>query len=395
MIIATSPEIVFDKISTINNSETKLKNQCLNVANAPPTSNTIIALRSLQSVVPRQAPDIFLMDMSEDQPRGTIRKIDITPNFSVSPNGELIAYLASTVTNGEVTQRDLIIANGNFQTQNSISWDDQWDSILGWTTYQKIIISSTLESIPKPPISYVLIDPLSNRQQAIRLNISDFLDKSLYDLPYWDGWYGLLIDPTLKLAVYPRQSKVNKEMFTYALWDLSNNKTLFSLENIFSAFSNFKDTYPRPSWSIDGTQFTFVGEREEDVPIKFELFLVDRDGDIEQLTNLSSVGYVSPSSHSWSSDNSHIAFFLFPPQAGGFEHANIALVNINTLDVTDLCLSVNFQDFAPIWSPNGTQFLIVDKQEKKPPLVLLVDIVENVVFPIAEDVEPIGWMVKP
>lgn len=392
----TPPEIVFNKISTANNSETKLNNQCLNVTNGPPTSNSIIVLRSLQDVVAHQAPDIILVDMSDGQLKETIQKTQITPNFAVSANGKLIAYEASTIKDGEVTQLDLIIANGNFQTQNSIPWDDQWDSILGWTTDQKVIISSsTLESASKPPVSYVLVDPLNGRQQAIHLRISDFLDKSLYDLPYWGGWYGLLIDPTLKLAVYPRQSNVNKEMYTYALWDLASNETVFSLENIFSAFSNFNDTFPVPSWSTDGTQFAFVGEKEEVVPTKFELFLVNREGDIEQLTNLSDIAYVWPSSHSWPSDNNHIAFFLSPPQEAVNGNANVAILNANTLEVTDLCLSVNFQDFAPIWSPNGKQFLIVDSYEKDHQRVLLIDVEKNVVFPIAEDVEPIGWMIKP
>ncbi|MEP6895948.1 MAG: hypothetical protein ABI986_10110, partial [Chloroflexota bacterium] len=215
------------------------------------------------------------------------------------------------------------------------------------------------------------------------------------------GWYGLSINPNLKLAVYPRQSNVNKDMYTYALRDISSSKTMFSLEKVFSAFLTFiKSSAAMPSWSIDGTQFAFVGTHQDQVvpPIKFELFLVNQDGDIEQLTNLSSVGYVWPSSHSWSADNSHIAFFLSPPQAGGFENANIAIVNTNTLEVTDFCLSIGLHGSGGatlVWSPDGKQFLVVDGYKEGHQRVLLIDIEKHIVFPIAEDAEPIGWMVKP
>lgn len=387
-----TPEIVFNKISIPRGLEAKLSSKCLDVTDAPPVSNSFIVLRSLKDYVPRQAPDIILIDMSEERPREIIQKINITSNFSVSPNRELIAYMASTFNDGEVTDVDLIIANGNFQIQNTFPWDDKWSSILGWTTDQKIIILLTPDAIPKPPVSYVLVDPLNGRQETIYLSIPDFLDKSLYDLPYWDGWFGLLINPNLEFAVYPRQSNANKEMHTYALWDISSNKTVLSLENIFSAFSSF-NTFPKPYWTTDGTQFSFVSHKEDTSSLaKFELFLVSREGNIDQLTDLSDIAYVQPSFHSWSPDNSLIAFFLTP---SGLNYANVAIVSTNNHDVVDLCLSINFQEPPPIWSPSGKQFLVVDKYEEGHKRVLLVDVEKNIVYLVANDAEPIGWMVKP
>ena len=391
-----SSEIVLNKIPIANNSKIKLNNQCINITNVSPVSNSIIVLRSLKNTVPHEAPDIILMDMSEAQPRETIQKTGITPNFAVSPNGELIAYLASTITNGEVTQLDLVIADGNFQTQNSIPWDDQWHLILGWTADQKVIISSSRTETTSPSfVSYILIDPINGEQQAVQLSISDFIDESLYDAPYWENWYGILMDPTFKWAVYPKQSTVNAEMYTYALWNISSNKPMFSLEKVFSSSWFFIHASPMPSWSIDGKQLAFVGQRQDEPSGEYELFLVNVNGDIKRLTNLSSIGYVWPSFHSWSPDNNYIAFFISPPQAGGLNDANVAMINARTFEVIDLCLSVGLYDSVPIWSPDGKQFLIVDKHEKDNQRVLLVDIEEKVVFPIAENVEPIGWMTKP
>lgn len=388
----TLSEIILNKITPANSSEARLSNQCLNITNVPPASNSIIALRSLVGVVPGQTPDIILIDMSEEQLKESTQKINITPNFAVSPDGELIVYLASTITNG-VTQLNLIIANGNFQTINSIPWNDHWSRILGWTADQKIIVSSSrTETISPSFVSYTLIDPISGGQQSFHLGISDFIDGSLYDAPYWESWYGVLVDPTLKWAVYPKQSNVNAEMYTYALWDISNNKSVFDLEKIFSSFWFFINASPMPSWSSDGGQFAFVGQHQDESPGEIELFSVNVNGDILQLTNLSSIGYVLPSFHSWSPDNSLIAFSITPR---GSDVGNIAIVNAVTLDVTDLCLSINVQEPPPIWSPNGKQFLVVDRYDEGHQRVLLVDIEKNIVFPVVADAEPIGWMVKP
>lgn len=112
---------------------------------------------------------------------------------------------------------------------------------------------------------------------------------------------------------------------------------------------------------------------------------------------LSTLGYVWPtfSSWNWSPDNNHIAFLVSPPNSGGTDDANLAIVDTDTLETIDMCLSVGVPELPPMWSPNGKQFLIVDNYEEDHQRVLLVDIEKNIVFPIAEDAEPIGWMTKP
>lgn len=389
------PKVVNSAIPNAHDPETKLINQCVKKSDVPPASNSIIVLRSLKDVVPRQAPDIILVDMSDGKLKETNQKINITPNYSVSPNGELIAYLASTIINEEVAQLNLIVANGDFQTQYSTQWDDSWSLILGWTTDQKVIISSIRTETSPSIVSYILVDPRNGSQQNIKFNISDFQDESLYDVPYWESWYGVLMNPTHNLAVYPKQSNANTEMYTYALWDVEGNSSIFSLEEIFSSSWFFIKASPMPSWSSDGNQFVFVGGSQDESPGVFELFIVHINGDIKQLTNLTHIGYIWPSLHSWSPDNKNIVFFMTPQQTKGSDSANVSLVNTDTLDVIDLCLSIGLSDTAPIWSPDEKHFLVVDKYENDHQQVLLVDIENDTVFPLAEDAEPIGWMVIP
>jgi len=391
---ATSFGIVIDKISPDNNSNIKLNNQCLKVADETSISNSIIVLRSLKDVQPRQASDIILIDMSKETPEKTTQKVEITPNFAVSSNGELIAYLASTISNEEVSSLDLVIANGDLQTQNSFSWYVEWGSILGWSADQRIIISSSKVGAKLPySTSYILVDPRNGDQQIVNLSISDFMDASTYDVPFWENWYGVLIDPTFMWGIYPKQSDISAEMYTYALWDITNNKPIVSLEKVSNSPWNFIKASPMPDWSRDGKQFAFTSQIQ-DSPGRYELFSVNTNGDIAQLTNLSNVGYIWPSFHSWSPNNSKIAFYVSRLRTGGANKANAVLINTNTLDVIDLCLSSAFQT-NPIWSPDGKQFLVTDIDAEGHQRILLIDIENHSVFPLIEDAEIIGWMVKP
>ncbi len=316
--------------------------------------------------------------MSEDPLRQTIQRINITPEHSVSPTGERIAYLASTIVNGEVTQVNLDIANGDFQIQNSIPYEDQWYGILGWTADEKVIISTKTEETLSS-VAQVLVDPMNGSQQAVEFSIPDFLNESQFALPYWNGWYGIMVDPTREWAVYLKQSNINAEMYTYGLWDIANNMPMFSLDTVLAGSLYFTKAAPMPIWSLDGKQFAFVGGRSDQEPGKYELFTVNVKGDIKQLTNLSTLGYVWPtfSSWNWSPDNNHIAFLVSPPNSGGTGDANLAIVDTDTLETIDMCLSVGVPELPPMWSPNGKQFLIVDDYEEDHQRVLLVDIEKN------------------
>lgn len=391
----TTPPITLKKLSTDDSLEPKLVNKCLKEISVPPAYDSIIAFRSFENVIPGQYPDIVLIDLSEDLPKQKIQRTNITSNFSVSHNGELIAYVASTLVNGVVAQVELAVANGNFQVQNSIPYKDHWYSVLGWTADQRVIISSKTEETLPSSVFLVLVDPKNGSEEAVNFSVSDFIDATQYAVPYWDGWYGIVNDPTQSWAVYIKQSNISTEAYTYGLWDISTNKPVFSLDTIFSGALYFTKASPKPAWSLDGKQFALVGGRTDEEPGKFELFSINVNGDMKQLTNLSNIGYIWSSTQSWSPKNDHIAFFVSPPQSGEADDANVVIVNTKTLDVIDLCLSVGIHDSAPVWSPNGKQFLVVDEYEEGHQRVLLIDIEKHIVFPIAENVEPIAWMTKP
>jgi dipeptidyl aminopeptidase/acylaminoacyl peptidase len=237
-------------------------------------------------------------------------------------------------------------------------------------------------------------------------NFPGFQISPLTLLPDWGGWNGVVYDPMLKFAIYPHTVGTTDQTYTYALWDLTKQKLVASLENIFTNFPA-RNFYPMPRWSPDGSHFVFVGgvfplDPSSDI-YKLELYQVDRGGQAEQLTHLSGDVYIWDSSLSWSPDGRYIAFFIGPPLGAATQKAQVAVLDTVTLDVTKYCISISFHGFdggvygtgfppPPIWSPDSKQFLVEDWYQKEHRHTILVDIVHGSAAQLADDMEPMAWL---
>jgi Tol biopolymer transport system component len=184
---------------------------------------------------------------------------------------------------------------------------------------------------------------------------------------------------------------------------MSNQQLVASLENIFVAQSIHNDIFPMPHWSPDGSQFVFQGLVRFSDHVERELFQVSRDGQAEQVTHLSSFANILDTNYSWSPDGGHIAFFLATKQIR-YPEALVATIDMSTMMVTNYCMPILYggegygmggQPASPVWSPDGKQFLVVDWYEKDHYRVILVDVVLGLAAQIAEDMEPVGWMISP
>jgi hypothetical protein len=367
--------------------------KCLQQTSLPPISNSIIVGRSLKNVVSGEYPDLYIVDLSEIPSKQTIQKINITSNFAISPNRRKIAYLSSAITNGKPAQPSLIIANANFQIQNIISFSDHWNSILGWTLDQRVIISTNAENTLSSFVSLAIIDPQQGNQQSIDIHISDFIGNQ-FSAPYWDGWHGSIVDPTLARSIYLKQSNYDLEKYTYSLWDIENSKPIISLEKYIAGSLYFSEAAQKPVWSPDGGQFAVAGMDQNGNPGKSGWFIVHINGTVKQITNLTNIAYIWPLT-TWSPDNKSIVVLATWQEAMGSDLADVYIVNPISLDVTDLCLQIGVPETNPIWSPSGKQFLIVDKYDKDHQRVLLADTEKSVYYQLGEDIEPMGWMTSP
>ena len=159
-----------------------------------------------------------------------------------------------------------------------------------------------------------------------------------------------------------------------------------------------------PKWSIDGNEMAiilYIGNIET---LHQEFFSISRSGQAKQLSQLRSFYgfrdyYVGD--FNWSPDGRYIAFWLFT----GVEMPHdtmLAVLDTQTGMTTNYCIPGGFgtgdnshsADFAPIWSPDGKQLLVIspDPSDSQNTVVVLVDLRRNLVSKIAENIEPVGWM---
>lgn len=384
--------------------ETRTKSQCLEVESIPIHEIGSSGVLILQNRVIHKdgslEPGTFLLNMKSGQINKITMEGEGQIGHIISPNRSLVAYEHVTHnTVGKVVKDELIIANAKGQLLSVMPWEEGWIEMPAWLDNDRLVINPSglnpEENAGDKPATLLVLNPFSGERQILKPDFPRILNtRSTLSaiLPFWEGWSGVIYDPTLTRAIYPRFIGDNEEMYTYAIWDPSKRQLIATLEDVFARFS-MGTAFPMPKWSPDGSRFVFQGFIPTQDSVKIELYEVSRDGQTRQLTQLSSVAYVWESSYSWSPDGQHIAMLLGPPLGSAYEKARVAVLDMATLTITDYCVNITFNgDASPIWSPDGRQFVITDWYEKDHRRVILVDIEQNIATQIAEDMEPAGWM---
>lgn len=391
--------------------ETRMQVQCLDVETTPVSdigSSGILILENRASLDEgHYKSGTFQLDMRSGQISEITTAGENQIDHVASPNRSLIAYESITFNaEGKVTKEELVIADATGSRLKTIPWEEEWWQTPIWSDNEHLAINlSPLQgenSVPKAQPMLVL-NPFTNERRILKPDLPDRLDISSNNLPYWEGRWGVIYDPTLTFAIYPRAIENNQQMYSYAIADLSKQEFVASLENLFASFSD-SNYYPMPKWSPDGSRFVLQSFIPTQNPMRIELYEVSRDGKTRQLTNLSSVAYVWETSYSWSPNGRHIALFIGSPPGVVDDKAHAAILDMATLNITDYCVNITFHGdgygsgspiWSPIWSPDGHQFIITDWYEKDHRRVILVDIEKNTATQIADDMEPVAWMITP
>jgi Tol biopolymer transport system component len=186
------------------------------------------------------------------------------------------------------------------------------------------------------------------------------------------------------------------------LWDIENQHSLASYR-----IAGDLDTAPR--WSLDGKQFAFAPNLFQKMkwPV-YEVLVVDRNGNTIQETHLTDYfPWVYIDDLSWSPDGQRIAFWFstFREQPGLSTHGSLflAVFDVTSGIVTNYCvpgdndaqLGGRRKSIPPIWSPDGKQLIVQSRYSEEHSRVILVDLAIGRAYQIAEDMDPVGWMVSP
>lgn len=386
--------------------EARMNFQCLKVEPTLPigaTSRGVTVLENLDKL------NTLLLDMATGKTTQISMADENQVGHIVSPDKKLVAYESVLLSSdrSKIIQDELVIATADGQKQKAIPWEKGWVAIPGWLDNQRLIINISgldpEENVSKKPATMLVLNPFNGERQILKADFPGFLDTPSTVLPYWDGWSGVVYNPTLTRAVYPRFIGDNEDMYTYAIWNLLNQSLVASLEDIFSTQSIYNDIFPMPRWSPDGSQFVFTGRVHFSGYVKSDLFRVGQDGKVDQLTHLGSFAHILDMNYSWSPDGRYIAMFL-STQDVKYPKALVVVLDMVTLDVINYCIPISYdnagngtgtQPLSPIWSPDSRQFLVVDWYQKNHNRIILVDIIRGFAAQVAEGMEPRGWMLSP
>ncbi|RMF44293.1 MAG: hypothetical protein D6755_09330 [Anaerolineae bacterium] len=379
--------------------ETQVKIQCLKVSpEFPDIADSIgtVIFDGRQISNGRYIPETFLREMVTGHSLKITGENESFNNFVVSLNKNMVAFNRVMINaNDRITQNEIALADAAGQIQMTTPWEADWLALLQWTDDQRLLLAydqpiTTTDGYPAQA-SYLVLNPATDDRQIISPDYPNFLDLT----NAW-GWQGVVYDPALTRAVYGWQyMDGDEEMYTLGLWDTERHQLITTMEDYYAYYPVFKSETPLPRWALDGSKFAFRGQflaSRADERVTIELYQADRDGQVNQLTHFGlATSYLPGRSFSWSPDGRYIAMYL--EDWYDVNETHVALLDTETQTVTDYCIPIRGMPSVPIWSPDSTQFLVVDRYAKKHQRVILIDIVQGFAAVIAEDVEPVGWMV--
>jgi hypothetical protein len=379
-------------------ANSKMIEQCLDVAPALSDASSYKGLLILKERFgDNTKPGVTTLDTATGKTKVISLDRENQIGHVVSPDQTLMAYTSILFDEQEnIIKEELVVADANGTRLMSMPWGETWHSIAAWLNESQLVISLILspeQNSGQKPAALLVLDPFTGEQKLLDADLPGYIHESGLVVPYWDGWLGAVYDSTGSLAVYPAYFGTDPDKFTYAVWDASKEQMVVSLENVFAVY----DIFPQPRWSPDNSQFVFNGLVNTDNGVAIELYRVSRGGQIEQLTELSPTAYVLDSGYSWSPEGRFIALLLITKEVF-YPKALVALLDTVTLQVTNYCLPVSYGGALlspPVWSPDGRQFLVTDWYDDGHQRIIMIDIEKNIAAQIAEDMELIGWMVKP
>jgi len=146
-----------------------------------------------------------------------------------------------------------------------------------------------------------------------------------------------------------------------------------------------------------------LSDRESDYG--FDIFSISRDGNVKRLTHLvdhyGKQANIAGAGLRWSPNGRYIAFWMMYLQ-NQLNYWDLAIFDTVTQKTTNTCIS-NYRLSSlnavhllppPIWSPDGTQLLVENRDDKGASEVFILDIAKNAAYPIAENMYPGGWMLS-
>lgn len=326
----------------------------------------------------------YFLDMSNGTRKSiTQNESDIALDFSVSPNGYWIAYIYQ----GESDLAESLIIQSSDEQENYVYPvnRDEWQSIAYWLNNETLL----LWNHDSPLDNLIFFNPFTEEKWLMPNEYPNILPE---DSGWDEFWPSITIyDPSLRKVVYlgTNENGYQPGNSTLVLWNVINNQQITTVINMGY-------TLVHPIWKSDGSGLIFVksltgyDDKRED-----EVFFISSDGETKQLTNLSNM-YISPNiySASLSPDERYLAIELitnFGRKTVEVVDRRILILDMTSEELIDYCLVP--EQFAHLtWSPDSRYLAFSQPLSDEDAQTVILDILNEETFVIAEHLRPQGWM---
>jgi len=358
-----------------------LTKQCLKVAPSHEWDGVLTGTLVLAS--PTTIGKDYFLDMRTGTKRPFSNEEYLADNFSVSPNGNWLAYIGGNKS----STTDLLIvqsADGQEQFTYPVNYQE-WQSIGYWLDDKTLILwhhASPLDNI-------ILFNPFTGHKDVMGLEYPDILPEDGYG---WDQfWPSITIyDPSLQHLVYLATGKDGYKPGNamLVLWDRKAAHQITKINNL-----GLTSVYPL--WKSNGSGLVYVKSETGVNPHvgADELFFLGLDGKSQQLTKFADYFQKATIySYSWSPDERSIALNLETnslEEQGQERH--LLVLNTSSLEIIDYCLAP--EQFTPlIWSTDSQHLAFSEYLSDQASQTVVIDLINQEAFVVAENLELAGWL---
>lgn len=318
----------------------------------------------------------------------------------VSPDGKWLIYeLDWGDPNGETK---FVLTNANGSQYKEMPFNGDWISNdIFWLSNSYLRVSEW--DIQAESVNNFAFDPSTEVKVALKSDFPDIatkgvdwgIDRPARQMGLFRGT-NIVYDPTLTHVLYPKNNN------SVSLFNLETDQEITQL--------SISGQARLPKWSPSGSEVAIIGtvSNLSNDEIHDELIIVSRDG-----TNIRRLSFPSSFSkklhienYSWSPNSQKIALWLETDNNEATTVQNpleLAVLDVAKNKVLTHCISgtsaVEHETYTNniniIWSPDSAYLLIVrySNESNKNTEEVIVDLSRNTAYRVAENMEPIGWMI--
>ena len=195
-------------------------------------------------------------------------------DWSISPDEAWIIYKEAIFENDVLLQVKLHLMSPDGEVVSTTSLEAGM-VFSGWLDNERLMV--LFPSIPVILFSLRTINPFTGEQEDIPFDFPDVYRYSPIPLGFLPV---SAYDPTLTRLVYAVEKPDGS--VGYSLWDIANHEEILFIH---------APSWYAPKWSPDGSRFIVVTYQGNSMDTATELVVIDMNGNIEHITDLSTIIY--------------------------------------------------------------------------------------------------------